>query len=125
MAGTQVNPHDLSRSRISRQRRPVVRDIGDVVFDDGHTPVAWQKQGRVLVIETASQFATCGADAAVGLNAAAPVRPEALLFLWRGYADPASRARPGPRFHAARGLLAETLTSLLFANLATLELVGR
>jgi hypothetical protein len=70
------------------------------------------------------RFATCGADDAVGLNAVVPVRPEALLFLWRGYADPASRARPGPRFHVARDLLAETFTSLLLANLAHPRMVG-
>jgi hypothetical protein len=68
-------------------------------------------------------FATCGAVHAVDLNAADRVASEALLYLRRGYADPASRARPGPRFHVPTGLAAETLSAFLLANLATLELV--
>ena len=68
--------------------------------------------------------ATCGADAADGLNAVVPVGPEALLSLWRGYADPGSRTRPGPRFHAPRGVLAETLTPLSLASLGSLGVIG-
>ena len=63
-------------------------------------------------------FATSRADDAGGLDAWVPVGPEALLFLWRGYADPAPRARPAPRFDAARRLLAETLSPLLVARSA-------
>ena len=51
-------------------------------------------------------LATCGADDRGGLNAVVMVAPDALLFLWRGYADPAPRTRPAPRFHSAKGLLA-------------------
>ena len=68
--------------------------------------------------------ATCGADDADGVNAVVPVGPEALLFRWRGYADPASRTRPAPRFHAPRGLMAETLTPPLLANLETPPVAG-
>jgi len=68
-----------------------------------------QDRGDVL-------FATCGADDVGGLNAVVIVGPEALLFLWLGYADPAPRARPAPRFDVARGLAAETLSALLLAS---------
>jgi hypothetical protein len=74
------------------------------------------KQGRPGELIAAPQFATCGADDADGVNAVVPVGREALLFRWRGYADPASRTRPAPRFHAPRGLMAETLTPPLLAE---------
>jgi hypothetical protein len=44
-------------------------------------------------------------------------------LLWRGYANPAVRARPAPRFEVARGLWAETLSALLLATSASLDLV--
>ncbi|MGN6167183.1 MAG: hypothetical protein ACTHQQ_03305, partial [Solirubrobacteraceae bacterium] len=40
------------------------------------------------------------------------------LFLSRGYPDAASQARPAPRFHCARGLLAEIGSALLLAKTA-------
>ena len=49
-------------------------------------------------------FATCGSRHAVGPFVVVTVGPNALLFFWRGYADPASRVRPGPRFDTTRGL---------------------
>jgi len=52
------------------------------------------------------------------------VGPEALLFLWRGYADPAPRVRPAPRFDYARGLVAANACALPFAKLATRRVVG-
>jgi hypothetical protein len=68
--------------------------------------------------------ATYGADDAGGLNAVIPVGPDALLFVCRGCADLASPSRRGPRFHAPRGVLVETLTSLPIANLETDRVVG-
>ena len=41
------------------------------------------------------RFATCGADDLGGVNAVVLVGSETLLFLWRGYADPAPRAPSG------------------------------
>src|SRR5437764_6230177 len=51
------------------------------------------RTARGLLAEIGSDLlvATCGADDVVGLNAVVMVGPEALLFLWRGYADPAPR----------------------------------
>ena len=63
--------------------------------------------------------ATCGADDLGGMNAVVMVAPEALLFRWRGYADPAPRVRPPPRFDSARGPLAANAWALRFANLAS------
>ena len=48
-------------------------------------------------------FAGCDAGHAVGPDVVATVRPNALLSLWRGYADPAPEARPRPRFDPMRG----------------------
>ena len=62
-------------------------------------------------------LAICGADDPGDLNAVVTFGPGALLFLGRGYADRAPRARPAPRFDSARGLLAETLSSLQLAKL--------
>ena len=57
------------------------------------------------------------------MNAVVAISPEALLFLWRGYADSALRARPGPRFDPARGLLAPNTCALPFAKGAHLRTV--
>jgi hypothetical protein len=65
-----------------------------------------------------SQIATYGTDDAGGLNAVIPVGPDAPLLVCRGCADHASQSRRGPRFHAPRGVLVETLTSLPIANCA-------
>jgi len=59
--------------------------------------------------------ATCKADDAGGVDAVVAFGPLALLFLGRGYVDPAPRARPAPRFDSARGLLAANACALLFA----------
>jgi len=85
--------------------------------------VATPKQVGVARAQPVSLVATWGADDAVVLNAVVLGGAEALLFPWRGYADPASRTCPGPGFHAPRGLLAETLTSLLLAKGAHLGAV--
>ena len=63
-----------------------------------------------------AHLATCEADDDGDLNAVVTVGPAALLLLWRGYADQARRTRPAPRFHAARRLLAETLSPLPLAK---------
>jgi hypothetical protein len=68
-----------------------------------------QVEGHLLL-------ATSEADDAGGLNAVVTVGSEALLLLWRGYANPAVRACPAPRFEVARGLWAETLSALLLAR---------
>ena len=47
-------------------------------------------------------LATCGFRHAVGPDVVVTVGPNALLFFWRGHADAAPRARPGPRFDAPR-----------------------
>jgi hypothetical protein len=52
-------------------------------------------------------------------------RLDALLSLWHVYADPAPRAPRAPRFDAARGVLAEALSSLLLADSVHLPLAGR
>ena len=62
------------------------------------------------------RLATCGADDAGGLNVDVTIGPEALLFLGRGYADPAPQSRPGSRFDSARGLVAANASALLLAN---------
>jgi len=71
--------------------------------------------GLLPAIVSALLFATCEADDDGDLNAVVTVGPAALLLLWRGYADQARRTRPAPRFHAARRLLAETLSPLPLA----------
>jgi len=70
-------------------------------------------------------LATSGADDAGGLNAVVTVGLAALLlpFPWRGYADPAPRVRPAPRFDAARGTSAEIGPDLLLASLEHLGVV--
>jgi hypothetical protein len=70
-------------------------------------------------------FATCGADDAGDPNAFVTFGPRALRFLWRGYAHPAQRAGPGPRFDAATRVLAETLSPPLVAMSATGAVVCR
>jgi hypothetical protein len=65
-----------------------------------------------------------GRDAAAGLNAVVTVGLRALLLLWRGYADPAPRTRPGLCSDSARGLLAEVLSSLLVARCASAGIVS-
>jgi len=67
--------------------------------------------------------ATCKADDAGGVDAVVAFGPLALLFLGRGYVDPAPRARPAPRFEASRGTLGEIGPDLLVANLATSRVV--
>jgi hypothetical protein len=71
------------------------------------------RTARMLVRHRSSSVA----DDAVRVNAGVPL-PEALPFLWRGYADPASWLNPGPRVHAARSGSAEILSSPLVANSA-------
>jgi hypothetical protein len=44
-------------------------------------------------------------------------------FPWHEYADPASRTRPGPRFHVRKGLSAEIFTALLLATSAARHVV--
>jgi len=77
------------------------------------------KAGAALV------FATGGADYAGGLNAVVTVGSVALLFLWRGYAGPAPRARPAPRIDAARGVWVANAIALLVAKLTHLRGVDR
>jgi hypothetical protein len=60
--------------------------------------------------------ATFGPCHAVSLSVVVTVGPSALLLSWRGYADPAPRGRPAPRFGCAKGLLAEIASALLVAN---------
>ena len=83
------------------------------------------KAGHAAREPRAPSFATCGADDLGGLNAVVTVAPEALLFLWRGYADPVPRARPAPRFDSARGLVAANDRALPFAKGAHLDRVNR
>jgi hypothetical protein len=66
-------------------------------------------------------FATCGADDASGLNAVVTVCSQALLSSWRGYVDPAPRARQAPHFDPARSLLAANACALPFATSETRE----
>ena len=79
-------------------------------------PVRTQEQGFALRSTSALRVATCEADDDGDLNAVVTIGPAALLLLWRGYADQARRTRPAPRFHAARRLLAETLSPLPLAT---------
>ena len=79
-------------------------------------PVRTQEQGFALRSTSALRVATCEADDDGDLNAVVTVGPAALLLLWRGYADQARRTGPVPRFHAARRLLAETLSPLPLAS---------
>jgi hypothetical protein len=55
---------------------------------------------RGLLAEIGSDLlvATCRSRHAVGPDVVVTVGPNALLFFWRGHADPAPRGRPGPRF---------------------------
>ena|SRR5579884_908298 len=64
----------------------------------------------------ASLFATSAADDPSHLNAVVTVGPGALLWLWRGYADPAPRTAHEPRSRSPTGLFGQTLSSLLVAN---------
>ena len=59
--------------------------------------------------------ATCKADDAGGVDAVVAFGPLALLFLGRGYVDPAPRARPAPRLDATRGISAGIGPALLVA----------
>jgi len=68
--------------------------------------------------------ATCKADDAGGVDAVVAFGPLALLFLGRGYVDPAPRARPAPRFEASRGTLGEIGPDLLVARLVHASAVG-
>jgi len=84
-----------------------------------------RRQGPRVRGRADAVFATRGADDASDLNAVVPVGRGALLFLWRGYADPAARTRPAPCSDAATGLLAETLSAPLLASSATGTVLGR
>ena len=77
------------------------------------------KAGVGTVVVSDVLIATSGADDARGVNAVVAVGRAALLFLGRGYPDPAARARLRPCFDSARGLLAANASDLPFANLAT------
>ena len=73
-------------------------------------------------------LATCGSRPAVGPDVVVTVGPDALLFFWRGHADVPPRARPGPRFHATRGLSHGMARDAQFATCETgrlAELDGR
>ena len=74
------------------------------------------KQGQRFDSACDPLVATRGAYDAGGLNAVVTVGSEALLFLWCGYADPAPRASPPPRFDATRGISAESGPALLVAT---------
>ena len=69
-------------------------------------------------------LATGGADDAGGPNAVVTIGPKVLLFLLRGYADPAPQARPGPRFDPSRGVLAPNACVLLLAKLGHRSVVN-
>jgi hypothetical protein len=90
-----------------------------------HSACAGTNAGLERRLATHLVFATCGADDPGGLNAVVMVAPEALLFLWRGYADPAPRARPAPRFDSGRGLLAANACALPFARSESQKLLQR
>jgi len=78
--------------------------------------VRTQRQVSTCFLASALVFATSEAGDAGDPNTVVTVGPGALLFFWRWYADPAPRAGRGPRFDLARGISAETLTSLLLAR---------
>jgi hypothetical protein len=68
------------------------------------------------VIPRVLHVAACGARHAFGAEAVVTVGPNPLLFFRRGHADPAPRARPGPRFDATRGLSHEIARDAQFAK---------
>ena len=72
-----------------------------------------------------ARFATCGSRHAVGLDVVVTVGPNALLFFWHGYADPAPQTRAGPRIHVPRGLWARSARALVLAIGAHRVLAGR
>ena len=60
-----------------------------------------------------------------GTEVIATVGPNALLSLWRGYADPERQVRPGPRFDATRGLVRGIARDAQFASRRCGRRVGR
>ena len=67
-------------------------------------PAETQTQRSPSASASALSFAICGSRHAVGPDVVVAVGANALLFFWRGHADPAPQSRPGPRFDATRGL---------------------
>ena len=68
-------------------------------------------------------FATCGFRQAVDSDGAVTVGSNALLCIWRGYADPAPQARLGPRIQVPRGLTAKSDRALVLATSASRHVV--
>jgi hypothetical protein len=73
---------------------------------------------------TSPILATCGSRHAVGPDVVVTVGSNALLFLSRGYADPAPQARPAPRFDATRGISRGMVRDAQFANCASAGIVS-
>ena len=119
--GAQHNHHADERPGLSEpirtsgqppRRRSPLRDApkGFEAFpcpDRTHDPAdarADAKAGPKLKPDPVAQLASCASRTAVDSDVVVNMRPNALLFVRRGHAEPAPQARRAPRFHSARGL---------------------
>lgn len=78
--------------------------------------VASPKQGKAAHTQLVSLVASCAYRTAVGSDVVVTMCPNALLFVRRGYAEPAPQARRAPRFQFARGLAGGVARDAVFAT---------